>query len=185
MLKKHDDQALNAQRGDQPAPRFRLTSHRFSLVDTPSPACAQAPLRLVLDTNVVLALWLFKDPRLAALQRYCLIRRSAILLVRSDTLDELRAVLAYTQFGLDADAQQQLYVSYATRTTTVPTSTPAPSLQLPRCTDEDDQKFIELAVSGDADYLLTRDRLLLKAGRQRQMRARCTVLTPEKFAAGL
>lgn len=78
------------------------------------------------------------------------------------TLDELGRVLAYRQFGLDADAQQRLYRTYAARIERVAIVDRPP---LPRCRDVDDQKFLALAAAGNADLLISKDRDLLRMRR--------------------
>ena len=41
---------------------------------------------------------------------------------------------------------------------------PVTNIQAPICRDKDDQKFIDLAITGRADCLVTRDRALLEMG---------------------
>lgn len=137
-------------------------------------------LRLVLDTNTVMALWHFADPALRAL-RTCVEGGGARLLASEATIEELRRVLAYRQFGLTPDRQQALldvYVARAARVT--PDAAPEP---LPACRDGDDQKFLELARDGTATHLLTRDKALLRLNRHRLIRARFEIRTPEAFSA--
>ena len=50
---------------------------------------------------------------------------------------------------------------------------------LPRCRDQDDQKFLILAARCQADLLLTRDKLLLKLARHRHKPPPFTILTAE------
>lgn len=142
------------------------------------------PMRIVLDTNTVMALWVFEDPALAPL-RLWLDSLTASLLAREDTLDELRHVLAYRQFALAATRQQSLHADYAARTTMVPPVPEAPeaAAALPLCRDRDDQKFLELARDGGATHLLSRDKALLKLRRHRLVRERFVVQTPEAFIA--
>lgn len=146
----------------------------------PNPA---RPLRLVLDTNVVMALWHFRDPGLAALA--ALIAREEVhLLTRSDCLDELQRVLAYRQFSIAAELQQAVHARYAQSCVHLPEPDQAALAELetlPRCKDRDDQKFLGLAWSGAADGLLTRDKLLLKLARKSPFRERFCILTPERF----
>ena len=52
----------------------------------------------------------------------------------------------------------------------------------PRCSDPDDQIFIDLAIAQGAQLLLTRDRALLKLARKAQ-RHGVWVATPERWAA--
>jgi len=142
--------------------------------------------RLVLDTNTVLALWMFRDPKLDALRKW-IEAGNCRLYSREDALEELRRVLAYRQFGLDEAAQTALHARYRCRL--APWS-PPPHTEtarrisvLPRCRDEDDQKFLEIASLSDASAVITRDKALLRLARHRQIRERFRVLIPENFTA--
>lgn len=140
--------------------------------------------RLVLDTNTVLALWMFRDPKLDALREWIEAGKCR-LYSREDALEELRRVLTYRQFGLNQAAQTALHASYCSRL--APWS-PPPHTEterrlsaLPRCRDEDDQKFLEIASLSDASALITRDKALLRLARHRQIHEQLRVVTPEKF----
>lgn len=144
---------------------------------------APSALRLVLDTNTVMALWVFEDPRLLPL-RTLIDADGAVLLASTNTLEELRRVLAYRQFGIGPEQQARLLGDYAARTTLCEHSADdAPPL--PACRDGDDQKFLTLARDGAATYLVSRDKLLLKLNRHRLVRPLFTILTPEAFVAKL
>ena len=133
---------------------------------------------LVLDTNTVLALWMFRDPALESL-RLALERGEAAPLCRDDALEELRRVLGYRQFGQSPQAQEELLEFYRRRCRMLLES-PEPG-ELPACRDRDDQKFLEIAVGGGARCLLTRDKALLRVGRHRRLRECLDVLTPEQW----
>lgn len=138
--------------------------------------------RLVLDTNTILALWMFRDPRLALLRGW--IEGGACTLVsREDALTELRHVLAYSRFRLGEDAQHALLADYRSRVEVLPEMAEGETHALPVCRDGDDQKFLEIAFDAGASHLLTRDKLLLRAGRHRLLRGRYRVMTPERFSA--
>ncbi|ATE61374.1 putative toxin-antitoxin system toxin component, PIN family [Thauera sinica] len=149
-----------------------------------------APLHLVLDTNTVLALWLFRDPGLTALA--ALIDGGATMLYsRDDALEELRRVLAYAQFGADTVTQAGILAAYRERVVRLPpagfpgTSGHVPPAVLPPCRDRDDQKFLEIAAQAPATHLVTRDKALLKLARHRMVRDRFAILTPERFVAAM
>jgi len=142
--------------------------------------------RLVLDTNTVMALWFFEDPQLAPL-RDAIEHRAPPLLARADTLEELRRVLAYRQFGAPPERQRHILDAYIARVTTIAVrgdggASPA---ALPACRDRDDQKFLEVARDGNASHLISRDKALLKLNRHRLVRGFFVVVTPETFAATL
>lgn len=141
------------------------------------------PLRVVLDTNVVMALWHFVDPKLVSLAAFVTSDR-VTLLTRADCLEELRRVFAYAQFGIDPRQQLVLYAEYVARVQCVPDADvqqQAFALSLPRCGDKDDQKFVNLAWDAAADVLVTRDKLLLKLARRRPLCERLAILTPERL----
>jgi putative PIN family toxin of toxin-antitoxin system len=140
--------------------------------------------QLVLDTNTVLALWMFRDPRLAPLRAFIEDGRCS-LHGRADALGELRLVLAYPQFGVEPDAQAALHDAYRARLNLLADAPPADAGSLPACRDSDDQKFLEIARDAGASHLITRDKALLKLARHRLVRDRFAVLTPERFVAQL
>lgn len=134
---------------------------------------------LVLDTNTVLALWMFRDPGLAGLATY-VAGGHCILLTRPDALEELSRVLAYRQFAVPPETQAALLTDY--RSITQLTAEPAPDAPpLPVCRDRDDQKFLEIARDGKATALLTRDKALLRLARHRLVRDRFAIFTPEAW----
>lgn len=145
--------------------------------------------RVVLDTNTVMALWLFEDPALMRL-RDAIEGRHFTLVTRADALDELRHVLAYRQFGVAAERQAAILAGYTARVTLLPDRDAAVLLDgsaqtlppLPLCRDRDDQKFLEIARDGEASHLVSRDKALLKLNRHRLLRSLFAVLTPENFA---
>ncbi|MFZ2628658.1 MAG: putative toxin-antitoxin system toxin component, PIN family [Rugosibacter sp.] len=134
------------------------------------------PLRVVLDTNVLLSLYVFADSRFAPLRRH--IESGAWQAISSAScLDEFRRVLNYPQFGLGEEAQEQAYAAYAARIDLA--AAPATMLALPRCQDKDDQKFLEAARDGAAEWLVTADKALLKLARRDRLCGLFRILTPE------
>ena len=70
----------------------------------------------------------------------------------------------------------------------VPTHAGAESLDsaaLPVCRDADDQKFLELARACRADFLVTKDLLLLELDRRKARRAPFGIVTPAQLVATL
>lgn len=138
---------------------------------------------VVLDTNVVLSLWMFEDPALVRLR--AAVESGALRPVsREDCLGELARVLAYSQFAQSPEHQAEIAAAYRARCTLVEAIDP-PACELPNCLDRDDQKFLELARDSGARALLTRDKLVLKLGKRPVIAARFAILTPEKLQTQL
>lgn len=137
-------------------------------------------MKLVLDTNTVLALWIFADPRLEQLLA-TIQTGGCTLFTREDALDELRCVLAYQQFDLTPARQADMVQTYTNRCTF--TNCNSDTAPLPRCRDRDDQKFLEIARDAEADYLISRDKALLKLNRHRLVKPLFSIMTPDAFAS--
>ncbi|HEX4985196.1 MAG TPA: putative toxin-antitoxin system toxin component, PIN family [Burkholderiales bacterium] len=138
-------------------------------------------MRLVLDSNVWIDWLVFDDPAVAPLKAACRDARVEIA-IDPPCLDELAAVLAYPEFGLDAGQQAAAAVQVRRIAVTHARSSVTAGAMLPRCADPDDQKFIDLAHAARADWLVTRDKALLRLdGRLR--RAGPRVGTPAQWAA--
>lgn len=135
-------------------------------------------VRVVLDTNVLLALFVFADSRYAPL-RGRLESGAWLALTDPRCLHEFRRVLAYPMFSLDAAAQAAAYEAYA-RLATVVAATPTDPVALPECEDPDDQKFLEVARDSGAKWLVTSDKALLKLARRRKLAHLFGIVTPER-----
>ena len=117
-------------------------------------------IRVVFDTNVAVALVVFADPTLVALAaRWSSGEIDA--LVDDETLAEFERVLAYPELKLNAEREAVARDAYRSRVTLIPVAA-ARHTDLPRCRDPDDQKFLHLADRAAADWLLTRDKALLR-----------------------
>jgi putative PIN family toxin of toxin-antitoxin system len=134
-------------------------------------------VRVVLDTNVLLSLFVFADSRFAPL-RQRLVGGQLLALTDTRCLNEFRRVLAYPMFSLDQPAQAAAFDAYANLARLVPPTAGA-TAALPECTDTDDQKFLEVARDGQADWLVTSDKALLKLARRKQLANLFRILTPQ------
>jgi putative PIN family toxin of toxin-antitoxin system len=115
----------------------------------------------VLDTNVLLDLWVFDDPSAHTL-RAALDHGACIALRSADTDSELADVLARTEFELTMKRQQELLARWRERTRLIERVFPAPW----RCADPRDQRFLDLAFTARAQLLVTRDKALLRLARK-------------------
>jgi predicted nucleic acid-binding protein len=126
---------------------------------------AQAPVRRVLDTNIVLDLWVFDEPKAEAL-RLSLETGSTLWLATAAMREELARVLAYPQIAKRLTARalpaDTVLAHFDRHAQLQPDAPKAPYA----CKDADDQKFIDLAVahtaalhSKDAQVLCMKKRL--------------------------
>ena len=121
-------------------------------------------MKLVLDTNVVMDLFHFRDAGVAAIVEALAAGRASCV-ADGETLAELARVVTYPEFGLAAAAQAALLANYR-RLVAVAPETGEPPPKLPRCRDPDDQKFLQLAARAGADLLVTKDKALLRLRRR-------------------
>src|SRR5574338_703087 len=115
--------------------------------------------RLGLDTNTVLALWMFRDPALASL-RAQVEAGGAVLLSRADALEELRRVLAYRQFDLGEATRDALFDDYLGRVALVPADDGTAGPLSAFC-EHDDHQVLQFAPDRSSSELLSRDKALL------------------------
>jgi putative PIN family toxin of toxin-antitoxin system len=132
------------------------------------------PQRVVLDTNLVLSALVFAQGRLAIL-RHAWQDGRFVPLVSKATTTELIRVLAYPKFKLEAEEQQELLADYLPWCETVRIPNPPPAT--PACRDVYDQPFLQLAVAGQAEYLVSGDQDLLSLAGQ----IACPIITAETF----
>ena len=130
--------------------------------------------RVVIDTNLVLSALVFAQGRLSSL-RLAWQGTQCQPLVSSVTAAELMRVLAYPKFKRSTEDQQELLADYLPYCTTVQMpSKPPPT---PDCRDKFDLPFLQLAVTGKADFLVSGDRDLLGlAGK-----FVCPIITADQF----
>lgn len=129
----------------------------------------------VLDTNVVLDILLFKDTKVQTLVEAIDAER-VLPIGHFDTFFEFADVVSRPMFQLsDSQIDQllhewiKLHVVYRE-----PLSTDL------FCRDKDDNKFFNLARATGAEYLLSKDKKVLKA-RGKAKRFGCQVVKPEEF----
>lgn len=135
--------------------------------------------RIVLDTNVCLDLFVFRDARWALLLD-ALKTGELIAITREDCRTEWQLVLRYQHFKLDDDARVTVTREFDKLIRCEPTlQSDMASVKLPICKDKDDQKFLELARDANASVLITKDKALLKLARKTQRDGLFAIMTPE------
>lgn len=118
----------------------------------------QNTLKCVLDTNVIVSALVFSSRQMAWLRRFWT-SGDILPLASRATIDELLRVLAYPKFRLAPNERMELLGDYIPFCQIVLMDSDV--ADLPHCKDPDDQKFLELAVAGKADWLVTGDPHLL------------------------
>lgn len=136
------------------------------------------PPRVVIDTNLVLSALVLSGGRLATL-RHAWQSQRCVPLVSKATTAELIRVLAYPKFKLDEAGQQELLADYLPWCVTVRIS--SSPLTMSDCRDSFDQPFLQLAVAGKADVLMSGDRDVLSLTGQ----MKCRIQTAEVFLGAL
>ncbi len=116
---------------------------------------------VVLDTNVVLDIFYWKDAQSLALSEALQMGRMRVV-TNAACLEEFADVLSRPAFGLSSEEQIAFLERYAHFCTAVDVDLAAPVT----CRDADDQKFLDLAYSVAADMLVTKDKLLKKAAKR-------------------
>lgn len=135
--------------------------------------------RVVLDTNACLDLWVFGDPRAAALLA-ALQSGTLQAVTNSACRDEWMRVLHYPQLQLTDTARLALVDAYDALVFCLPEETTPLRLgtPLPRCADPDDQKFLELALACGARWLISRDGDVLALGRRTRRDGLFEIVSP-------
>ena len=100
---------------------------------------------LVIDTNIVLDLWVFHDPTTQALHN-ALSTGQCRWLWTTAMLDELVRVLGYPKIVRRMAANGLLADELLARIASHASLVPCASAASVRCADPDDQKFIDLAI---------------------------------------
>ena len=117
------------------------------------------PVLVVLDTNIVLDVWIFDDPRTQGL-RLALSSTRLRWIATAAMREELRRVLGYPhllkRMLLSGRTQEDVLQAFDAQAHFVEPAPKAPCT----CKDGDDQKFIDLAVAHRA-WLLSKDAQVL------------------------
>ena len=146
--------------------------HAHQATSVVSGEVTAASVRVVLDTNIVLDLWLYNDPATPALLE-ALQNKTVQWLATQIMRDELERVLAYThiaqRLALSHRSAQEILGQFDTHAQLMPI---APKAQFV-CKDIDDQKFIDLAAQYQTQ-LISKDKAVLTM-RNRMARLRVAV----------
>jgi len=146
-------------------------------------AMSGSPPRLVLDTNVALDLFVFRDPSV----RHVLdaLQAGVVQAVVDEACRaEWLAVLDYPEFCLDEAARREAALAFdrCASLLTARQLPPRADVRLPRCADPDDQKFLELALLAGAQWLLSKDKAVLRLARRTAREGWFQIVTPTLWA---
>lgn len=137
--------------------------------------------RLVLDTNVVLDMLHFTETSGQALLQ-ALEADEYACFSDEDALVELARVVTYPKLRIPQESGEALVQRYAGLSTQITRVIPPPQT-LPRCRDQDDQKFLEIASTIAADVVVSKDNDLLRLARRKNLNFR--ILKPVAAVAWL
>ncbi len=148
-------------------------------MDIPSSTiAAHTPPQVVLDTNVVLDWLVFRNPSCAPIAQA--IETGCVRWVVTDAMrGELAHVLGRGVVSAWSPDEDALWSHWHRLAVTVETPSAHQTSPRLRCTDADDQKFIDLALT-HAQWLVSRDRAVLKLAR-RAAPLGLRVLTPSRW----
>jgi putative PIN family toxin of toxin-antitoxin system len=146
----------------------------------PSAGVTAAPACVVLDTNIVLDLWLYNDPATPALLN-ALENKTVQWLATQVMRDELERVLAYPHIAqrlqLAKRSAQDILAQFDAHAQLMSIAPKAMFV----CKDGDDQKFIDLAAQHQTQ-LISKDKAVLT---MRNRMARLGVAVGKVFPAAL
>lgn len=137
------------------------------------------PNRVVIDTNVCLDLFVFRDeryqPLLAALREG---RLQAV--TNAACRKEWIFILDYPHLPLDEADKAAVIAEFDALIKQVG-GEKREDIILPVCKDKEDQKFMELARDSHASLLLTKDKALLKLAKRNARLGLFAILSPDQW----
>ena len=136
--------------------------------------------RVVLDTNAVLDWLVFQNPASTPLEN-AIFSGSVLWLTSINMRAELRHVLERGVVKKWTTDFSSLWATWNTHAVELPDPPEHRGQARLRCTDPDDQKFVDFAVAHQAQWLLTRDRAVLKL-RERTLSLGLVIATPEAWS---
>lgn len=141
------------------------------------------PTVVVLDTNVCLDLFVFRDPRWRQIAEDLHSGRLRAV-TRPDCRREWEIVLGYPHLPLDIEGRLASAAQFDALIHCLDAPAADDSAQPPRlpiCRDPDDQKFLELARQAGAAALITKDKALLKLAKRCLKAGLFAILSPQAW----
>lgn len=133
-------------------------------------------MRLVFDTNIIISALLFDDSKPS--KAFDIGINQGTLLFSLPTLAELEEVLWRNKFDsyISHEERKQFLTSLILHSTAIETTIET-SETIIECRDPKDNKFLELAVCGKADFIISGDEDLLVLNPFRNIQ----IITPDSF----
>jgi putative PIN family toxin of toxin-antitoxin system len=138
--------------------------------------------RAVLDSNVWIDILVFDDPATRPV-RAALEARTLEALIDTRCLNELAYVLDYPQFARMSVDKTSALETVARLSRLVAPEPSGDARPLPQCRDRDDQKFLELAYAAKVDWLVSKDRAVLKLAKRTARDFGFQIAQPAPFVA--
>jgi putative PIN family toxin of toxin-antitoxin system len=114
---------------------------------------------VVLDTNILLDIFVFNDERAVDLKQ-AILEQSIQVVASQKTLEEFADVLSRPLFKLDEESQAAILVQWKSIAQQVDDSNLAPAPW--KCQDADDQIFLDLAYQLRPAILISKDNAVLQ-----------------------
>jgi putative PIN family toxin of toxin-antitoxin system len=154
----------------------------------PGSLASSGALRVVLDSNVWIDILVFDDPHTRPIAA-ALESGTLAALIDARCLAELTYVLDYPQF-VHRNVDKAAALAVVARLTQLveqrePTESDGNVRPLPQCKDRDDQKFLELAQAAQADWLVSKDRAVLKLAKRIARDFGFRIAQPAPFVAAV
>ena len=141
--------------------------------------------RIVLDTNVCLDLFLFRDAACAPLAAALAVGQVQAVADAACRSEWLR-VLEYPSVPIRPEQRAGLRERFDADVRMLDDLPVADRLPpLPTCRDPDDQKVMQLALASGAPWLISKDRDLLKLARRTRKAGLFLILKPEQWSSAL
>lgn len=130
---------------------------------------------IILDTNVILDIFYFKDPVSLGLWKYIGDNQLKITFSAS-TLNEAELILRRAVFDLGEDQCLEIEGILAERSLKAEPTETSPC----KCKDKEDQKLLDLAVNISPALIVTKDKRVLKCGKKLKAR-NVMIVEPSDF----
>ena len=131
--------------------------------------------RCVIDTNVWLSFFLYGNSTIRATVALLSTEHYQVM-VSSKTLNEFRDVLKRKKFNLPIQIQEEAWDEVQGLSEVISVATTITASRDPK-----DNKFLELAMDGNADFLITGDKDLLNLAERPNPTWKFKIVTPREF----